>query len=78
MCETNKICAICNESMMSGDAGFVTNDGVAVHCSCLEEHCVSTNCLMCKIGEYPFCVFQSLKKALMSANGGNENDSSEQ
>ena len=32
---------------------------------CMEDHCVSTNCYGCKLGEYPECRFLSMKKAFM-------------
>lgn len=63
-------CIICDESIKSGSISFAVNDEFAVHCECIEEHCVATNCYGCKIGKYPNCVFLSMKQALMK-NGGN-------
>jgi hypothetical protein len=70
----NLNCTICGLSMNSGGIGLKTADGTAIHMECLEEHCTQTNCFGCKIGKYPDCVFQDMKKALMKADtGGNEN-----
>lgn len=73
--ERNLTCKLCDESITSGCVSFKTDDGTAVHCDCLEEHCVSTNCLGCKIGKYPDCAFRDMKKVLMK--NGKENKSNE-
>lgn len=66
----DKNCVLCGESIASGSVSFAIGD-IAVHCECLEEHCKTTNCLGCKIGEYPDCAFTSMKKALMNLEGEN-------
>lgn len=65
-----KNCIICNESIQSGSISFAVNGEYAVHCECIEEHCVNTSCYGCKIRKYPDCVFISMKKSIMNANGG--------
>lgn len=63
--EKNLTCKLCGESITSGGVSFKTGDGIAVHCECLEEHCISTNCFSCGIGKYPDCAFQDMKKVLL-------------
>ena len=36
---------------------------------CMVEHCLATNCLACKIGQYPECEHLELKKIYMNPEG---------
>jgi hypothetical protein len=64
--EQKQKCAICGENVAAESGEFRTNNGSAVHRECIEEHCTATNCLGCKIGKYPDCVFLDVKTKLIA------------
>ena len=36
--------------------------GTSLCRSCMEEHCVQTNCLQCEIGHWPICPYTYIKR----------------
>jgi hypothetical protein len=66
----SKVCVLCNKSMKSGGIVFAVNNGIAVHCECLENHCVKADCSKCIIGNDSDCVFADFKRALIEVSGG--------
>lgn len=67
------VCKMCGEEL-----GIRMTDGNIIcrssyvedndYChECQVEHCMSTNCLACEIGEYPNCRHQGLKNAYLEA-----------
>lgn len=41
-------------------------NGTEICDSCMTEHCCSTNCLGCELGDYPNCQFQNMKQIYMN------------
>lgn len=52
-------------------------NGTGICDDCMMEHCMATNCLECKIGKYPNCQFQDMKKYYLEETNG-ENSHSEE
>lgn len=59
-------CSVCGAQIIFEDEGrfFASSDyiGADMCRPCMEEHCKSTNCLMCDIGKYPNCKHLYLKE----------------
>ena len=54
------------------ESSNIAADGWDICIDCMGEHCVSTNCFGCSLGEYPECQFLSMKKLLMEEKTDNE------
>ena len=63
------ICSTCGRKMgIKTDVGIVMKscyNGTEICDDCMLEHCVSTNCLGCRIGRYPECQHLERKKFYM-------------
>lgn len=46
--------------------------GAPICRSCLEEHCVQTNCLQCEIGKWPDCPYAWIKKCALKNDDDTE------
>mgnify|MGYP001032069184 CR=1 FL=1 len=42
--------------------------GARICRTCMEEHCVQTNCLQCEIGKWPDCPYDWVKKSALKRN----------
>lgn len=65
----NTHCSVCGHEllfdvggMMLGSSDYLEDSDMCR--SCMEEHCNTTNCLGCTIGDYPNCKFLWLKTSL--------------
>lgn len=46
--------------------------GIPICRSCLEAHCVQTNCLQCEIGKWPDCPYAWVKKCALENSDNTE------
>lgn len=44
--------------------------GTSLCSSCMEEHCLQTNCLQCEVGQWPNCPYAYIKQRGMARSAG--------